>query len=58
MKEPLYRVRVLLSDDKAMDVSPAMIKPAAQMFCDEIIKQIRAGRERQFHDPIIYPIYD
>lgn len=57
MKETLYRVRVLLSDDKAKDIGPALQKWAAQMLCDEILKQIRIGKEKTWHDPIIYPDY-
>jgi len=57
MKEQLYHVRVLLSDDKAIDVFPAMVKESAQTVCDEIKKQISLGREKRWHDPIIYPIY-
>lgn len=58
MKEQLYQVRVLLSDDKAINVFPAMVKDAAQRMVDEITKQIRLGREKTWRDPIIVPIYN
>lgn len=58
MKEQLYQVRVLLSDDKAINVFPAMVKESAQRMVDEITKQIRLGREKAWHDPIIVPIYN
>lgn len=56
-KQQLYQVRVLLSDDKAIDVGPKMIKEAAEQFRDAIEANIRLGREKLWHDPIIYPIY-
>ena len=55
--DQLYRVRVLVNDDKSVDVSPAMLKEAAEQYCDTIKAQIKLGREKQWKDPIIYPIY-
>ena len=55
--QDLYRVRVLLSDDKAIDVGPAMVKECAEHFRDAILTQIRAGKEKTWKDPIIYPVY-
>lgn len=57
MSEPLYRVRVLLNDQKSLDVGPAVIKQAAQELRDAIEGQIRLGREKTWKEPIIYPIY-
>jgi len=57
MNEQLYRVRVLVNNEKSLDVSPAMLKEAAESFCDAIKAQIRLGREKLWQDPIIYPIY-
>lgn len=61
-KEPLYRVRVLITDpktdtDRPLDLGPALIKEAAMLCRDAIEKNIRAGKEKVWHDPIIYPIY-
>ncbi len=56
-KQQLYQVRVLTGEDKALDVGPKMIRPAAEQFCDAIKAQIRLGKERTWREPIYYPVY-
>lgn len=61
-KQQLYRVRVLTTNPKtdqeySLDVSPALIEQAAQMYCDAIVMKIREGKEKTWRDPIIYPVY-
>ena len=51
--EPLYRVCVQDRVQGAIYVTPAMIKDAAQMFCDAVEKQIKAGFERNWTNPSV-----
>lgn len=62
-KQQLFRVRVLSRNPKSgaetsIDIGPAMIQDAAQMFCDTVVKHIRAGKIHDWSDPIIYPVYN
>jgi hypothetical protein len=56
-KQQLYQVRVLLNDDKCVDVGPQMVQESANQFCDAIKAQIRLGKERVWREPIVYPVY-
>lgn len=61
-KQQLFRVRVLARNPKtgsetSIDVGPAMVEEYAQKLCDTIVMKIREGKEREWSDPIIYPVY-
>jgi hypothetical protein len=61
-KQQLYHVRVLARNPKtgsetSIDVGPAMIEEQAQRLRDAIAMKIREGKERDWSDPIIYPVY-
>lgn len=53
MKEALFQVRVIDREGKQMNVGPKMVKDAAEKFADAIAAQVRAGREKDWRDPIV-----
>lgn len=53
MRQALYQVWVLDRSNRQLPVGPRVLKPAAEKFADAIAMQIRAGREKDWHDPIV-----
>lgn len=53
MRQALYQVWVLDRTNRQLPVGPRVLKPAAEKFANAIAMQIRAGREKDWHDPIV-----
>lgn len=43
-------------DGKLLAVGPAVLKPAAEMFCATVLEQIRLGREKAWANPHVVQV--
>lgn len=55
-REPLYQVFVETRERAQIPVGPAMIRQAAEMFMDAIVKAIVAGTEQTWSNPTLYRV--
>jgi len=53
MRQTLYQVWVLDRSNRQLPVGPRMLKPSAEKFSDAIAMQIKAGKEKDWRDPIV-----